>query len=344
MSNDFSCSLPNTNLSAVSLGHGSGGKLSSNLIAESFLSSLGNSILNDLEDASIVNNNLAVSTDSFVVKPIFFPGGDIGSLSIHGTINDLAMRGAKAQYIACGFILEEGFLIADLNKIINSIKEACQQNDIKLIAADTKVVNKGTGDKIFITVCGFGQVQHKIIPSVKQAKVDDVVIVSGDIARHGMAIMALREEFELESTITSDTAALYPLVNELLSHNIRINTLRDITRGGLATVLNEIAKASCVSIEIDEAKVLVNSNVQALCEMLGIDPLYVACEGRFVAIVDQADSKLCLSLMHKHELGKDARIIGRVFASKDHQVIAKTAIGGTRLLDTLIYDQLPRIC
>ncbi len=344
MSNDFSCSLPNTNLSAVSLGHGSGGKLSSNLIAESFLSSLGNSILNDLEDASIVNNNLAVSTDSFVVKPIFFPGGDIGSLSIHGTINDLAMRGAKAQYIACGFILEEGFLIADLNKIINSIKEACQQNDIKLIAADTKVVNKGTGDKIFITVCGFGQVQHKIIPSVKQAKVDDVVIVSGDIARHGMAIMALREEFELESTITSDTAALYPLVNELLSHNIRINTLRDITRGGLATVLNEIAKASGVSIEIDEAKVMVHSNVQALCEMLGIDPLYVACEGRFVAIVDQADSKLCLSLMHKHKLGKDARIIGRVFASKDHQVIAKTAIGGTRLLDTLIYDQLPRIC
>ncbi len=349
MSSDVfnSCNLPINDQACISLGHGSGGKLSSNLINEFFLPYLGNEILNKLEDASVVNpnqDNIAVSIDSFVVNPIFFPGGNIGSLSIHGTINDLAVRGAHPLFIAASFIMEEGFLLKDLTKIIQAMQLACSQSNVKLITADTKVVNKGDCDKIFITTCGIGLVTANDIPSVSKAKVNNNILVSGDIGRHGMAIMATREEFELESTIESDSASLYSLINLILTSDIQVNCLRDITRGGLATVLNEIAKASKVGITIDETQIPVQANVAALGEILGIDPMYIACEGRFVAVVDEKAAQDLLAIMHSHPLGINAAIIGKVVDDPDNNVIAKTMIGGSRLVDTLLFDELPRIC
>lgn len=341
------CSLNMDSHDFVKLGHGSGGTMSAHLLENVFLKTLANPLLNQLEDATvleIVSDKIAVTIDSYVVSPIFFPGGNIGSLAIHGTINDLAMRGAKPLYIAGSFILEEGLPIDDLKTIIISMQQACDQAKIKFIAGDTKVVNKGAADKIFITTCGIGLIENTFIPSVSKARLGDKVIVSGDIGLHGVAVMCARESFDLETTIESDSAPLNELVDAVLAIHPEIHCLRDITRGGLATVLNEIVSASNVAVEIDESKIPINPEVAAVCAILGLDPLYVACEGRLIAIVPQEQAELVLDIMRKHALGTNAQIIGEVNEATKQRVILKSKIGSKRFLDKLANEQLPRIC
>jgi len=341
------CPIPNDTSDVIKLGHGSGGKMSSDLLDNVFLPALSNKILDQLDDAAVMAINdtrLAFTIDSYVVSPIFFPGGDIGSLSVYGTVNDLSMRGAIPAYISASFILEEGFPIADLHKIVESMKKACLETNIQFAAGDTKVVNRGAADKIFITTCGLGILQYNPAPAANRAVPGDVVIVSGDIGLHGTAIMCARESFELETTIQSDSAPLNELVQEMLKTCPAIHCLRDITRGGLATVLNELASASKVGIEINESAIPVDAQVASICALLGLDPLYVACEGRLIAIVPDNEVEGLLNTMHEHRLGKNAQIIGKVSQQYPERVFMKSRIGGQRILDKLAGEQLPRIC
>lgn len=342
-----SCPMPHANDNVIRLGHGSGGSMSSQLLNDIFLPALGNDILNQLDDAAIVqinNTQLAFTIDSYVVNPIFFPGGDIGSLSIHGTVNDLSTRGAKPVSIAGSFVLEEGLPLEDLNKIVNSMQDACRKANIKFVTGDTKVVNKGAADKIFITTCGLGIITHKFPPAANKAQAGDKIIVSGEIGMHGAAIMCARESFDLETTITSDSAPLNELVQSMLNHSNSVHCLRDITRGGLASVLNELASASNVGIEIDEKLIPVDEQVSSICALLGLDPLYVACEGRLLAIIAEEQAEDILEIMQKDPLGKKAQIIGSVCQDHPNRVVMKSKIGGRRIVDKLTGEQLPRIC
>jgi len=342
-----SCGIPFQPEDVIRLGHGSGGRLSEQLIERIFLPHLGNKILNDLEDAAVVENDsnrVAVSTDSFVVKPIFFPGGDIGSLAVHGTVNDLAMRLARPKFLTASFIIEEGFLIKDLDTIVESFAKACRQAQVLTVAADTKVVNKGAGDCVYINTTGIGSILVETPPAVSRAQPGDVVIVSGDIGRHGIAVMCARENLEIESELLSDSTCLTFAALELAKYAPGIHVMRDVTRGGLASVLTEIAVASKVGIEIDDSAVPICSEVRGACELLGLDALYVACEGRFICIVEPSIANEVVQTIRKHEPGRDAVVIGKITETDNNKVISRTAIGGRRLIDKLTGDQLPRIC
>jgi hydrogenase expression/formation protein HypE len=343
----FTCPFPIPARDRVLLGHGSGGKLSAELLSKVFLPALGNPLLDRLEDQAVVSlreSRLAISTDSFVVKPLFFRGGNIGSLAVHGTINDLAMGGAVPLYLTVAFILEEGLPIETLQLVVNSMRDAAADAGVQIVTGDTKVVEKGSADGMFINTTGIGLVREGISLSASQARPGDCVIVSGTLGDHGIAILAEREGLKFETDIRSDSAALHTLVADLFHATDEVRCLRDPTRGGLASTLNEIAGSSRVGIELEETTIPVHEEVRGACEMLGLDPLYVANEGKLVAIVSSQAAKKALLALQSHPLGKDARIIGRVTAEHTRMVVMRTPLGTTRIVDMLAGDQLPRIC
>lgn len=341
------CATPIIDQPQIVLGHGSGGKLSAELLSKIFLPAFKNEYLAKLDDQAILNINgakLAFTTDGFVVTPIFFPGGDIGKLAINGTVNDLAMGGATPLYIAAAFILEEGLATEELNRVVESMRAAAVAANVQLVTGDTKVVNRGKGDKIFITTTGIGIVPDEIQISANRACPGDKILLSGTIGDHGMAIMSQREHLEFDGAIESDCAALHSLVTAMREASPDIHCLRDPTRGGVATVLNELAAASNVGMAIHERHIPVRETVRGACEILGFDPLYVANEGKLIAIVGAGSAAPVLARMRVHPLGRDAQIIGEVVAEHPRMVVMETAIGGSRVVDTLFGEQLPRIC
>jgi hydrogenase expression/formation protein HypE len=343
----LSCPLPITDYKNILLGHGSGGKLSAELTKKVFLSQFENPYLGPLNDGAVFSVNgtkFAFTTDSYVVNPIFFPGGDIGKLAVNGTVNDLAVSGAKPLYISAAFILEEGFPIEDLWKVVLSMKSACEEAGVLLVTGDTKVVDRGKADKVFINTSGLGIVPDGVEISSDRAKPGDKVILSGPIGIHGIAIMSVREGLEFETQILSDTAPLTSLVNDILDTSTRIGCMRDPTRGGVASALNEIAYSSKVGIRIEEKRIPITREVKGACEMLGLDTLYVANEGKLIAIVDKDDAERIVERMRANPLGREAVIIGEVIDDHPGIVFMKTKVGGTRVVDMLTGEQLPRIC
>ena len=344
---EISCPAPLAAKDTVLLGHGSGGKLSADLVREVFLPAFQNPALAQLNDQAIVSVNgtrLAVTTDSFVVKPLFFPGGDIGSLAVHGTINDLAMGGATTLFLSTAFILEEGLPMDVLQRVVASLREAAQAAGVQVITGDTKVVEKGSGDGLFINTTGIGIVPDGLDLSADRAHPGDKVLLSGYVGDHGIAILAQREGLEFETTIESDSAPLHGLVGDMLRVTNQIRCMRDPTRGGVSSALNEIAAQSGVGIQLQEAAIPVREEVRGACEMLGLDPLYVANEGKMIAIVEADAAEPLLAAMRKNPLGCNAQIIGSVTDKNPGLVTVRTALGTTRVLDMLPGDQLPRIC
>lgn len=338
----------------ITLAHGSGGRAMHDLVEGLFLEYFKNPLLDKLEDQAVFEVNgakrLAFTTDSYVVDPIFFPGGDIGCLSVHGTVNDLAMSGARPLYLSAGFIIEEGFPVEDLKRILASMQKAAGEANVQIVTGDTKVVQKGSADKIFINTSGVGVIETAANISSSRAQVGDKVILSGTIGDHGTTVMIARGELELETDIESDTASLNLLVAEMLDEASslgaidEIHALRDPTRGGVATTLNEIAMSSDVYIEILEDLIPVREEVKGACEILGLDPLYVANEGKLVAIVSAEVADKIIARMKQNKLGQNACIIGEVRAEPQGIVAMKTGFGGTRIVDMLAGEQLPRIC
>lgn len=331
----------------VLLDHGSGGRISHELIASLFLPHFDNRFLRELNDSAVIvveGIRLAFSTDSYVVDPIFFPGGDIGSLAVHGTVNDLAMRGARPLYLSAGFIIEEGFPMADLETIARSIKNTAAETGVLIVTGDTKVVPKGATDKIFINTAGIGIVDPDVNIAGQNAKPGDKVILSGTIADHGIAILTSREGLQLDTLLESDSAPLNGLVAQMLSTSRKINVLRDPTRGGLATSLNEIAIQSGAGIRIYEDAIPIRPEVKGACELLGIDPLYLANEGKLMACVAPEDAEKVIATMRTNPYGQHARIIGEVVSEHPGRVFMKTVIGGSRVVDMLTGEPLPRIC
>jgi len=343
----FSCPLPIMDYDTIQLAHGAGGKLSNELIDKVFLRCFKNATLEKMEDQAILNKpqgRLAFTTDTFVVSPIFFPGGNIGELAVNGTINDICMSGARPEYLSVAFILEEGLPIEDLHRIVVSMKNAIDKAGVKIVTGDTKVVNKGLCDKIFINTSGIGIIPSGLDISAANLHPGDKIILSGTIADHGMAVMTTREGLSFQTQINSDTAALNHLVNDMLSVSPAIHAMRDPTRGGLATTLNELARSSGVGIQIYEEKIPVHDDVKGACEILGIDPSYVANEGKLVAAVDSAVADKILSKMHQNEFGREAVIIGEVTNENSNMVIMQNKFGVDRVIDMPIGEQLPRIC
>jgi hydrogenase expression/formation protein HypE len=342
------CPAPAATADRVQLGHGSGGKLSAALLRERFLPHFNNPVLNALGDAAVVavpGREVAVSTDSFVVQPLEFPGGNIGSLAVHGTVNDLAMMGARPHYLAAGFVLEEGLLLDLLDRIVASMAAAVREAGVTLVAGDTKVVERGKADGAYINTTGIGFMDETFRPAPHRARPGDAVLVSGPIGRHGMAIMASREGLMLDSDLQSDSACLVPLVEQLReAAGDQVHVLRDPTRGGLASALTEIATASGVGVELVESAIPIPTNVAGICEMLGLDPLYVANEGVLVACVAAGAAQRALAAMVNHPLGARAALIGHVVADHSGLLVLRTALGGSRIVDLLPGDQLPRIC
>jgi hydrogenase expression/formation protein HypE len=329
----------------ILLGHGSGGTMMHKLIREHFAPRFEMKSLNDSAVLKgISNGKIALTTDSYVVSPIFFPGGNIGELAVYGTVNDLSMVGAKPLYITVGFILEEGFPLDDLKKVISSMSDAAEKADVKIVAGDTKVVNKGKGDGIFINTSGIGIIKDRIDISPSRVKIGDKVILSGPIGNHGISIMGERNGLTFEPPVLSDTAPLNSLVRDMLKITKKVHAMRDPTRGGLATTLKEFATDSGYCIVIEEKLIPVPSGVKGACELLGLDPLYVANEGILVAIVSPDVTEKLVNAMKKHPLGKDTRVIGEVRKAPEGMVLLKTSIGGTRIVEMLSGDQLPRIC
>jgi hydrogenase expression/formation protein HypE len=330
----------------ILLAHGSGGRLAHDIIRNSFLPALSNPFLTRLDDSAVVEpaGRLAFTTDSYVVQPIFFPGGDIGKLAVCGTINDLAMVGATPHYLSLAFIIEEGLLLSDLEKVVASIKETTAAASVAVVTGDTKVVNRGTADKLFINTAGIGTMTEGVNISGHNARPGDRLILSGTIGDHGIAVLSQREGINFATKLESDCAPLHGLVAEMLAASHNIHCLRDPTRGGLATTLNEIAEQSEVSIRIYEEKIPVREEVVSACEMLGLDPLYVANEGKLVATVapDEADS--IVERMKTHKYGRDAVIIGEVKEENPGRVVMKTRLGTTRIIAMLVGEPLPRIC
>jgi hydrogenase expression/formation protein HypE len=345
---EFSCPVPLPARDKVLLGHGSGGRLTAELIREVFLPAFQNPILARLDDQAIVRVNglrLAFTTDSFVVSPLFFPGGDIGSLSVNGTVNDLAMGGAHPLFLSAAFIIEEGLPMETLRRVVDSLRGAAAAAGVEVVTGDTKVVEKGSGDELFINTSGVGLVPEGVRLSADQARPGDRVLLSGSIGEHGIAILAEREGLEFESPVKSDSAALHTLVAAMLAvTRDSIRCLRDPTRGGLSSALNEIAAQSQVGMVIDEQAIRVREEVKGACELLGLDPLYVANEGKLVAIVAPDVAEEILAAMRAHPLGQGAEIIGTVRESHPGVVVMRTLFGTTRIVDMLSGDQLPRIC
>ena len=343
----LSCPLPIAEYRKVLLAHGGGGKLTQQMIHKMFLPQFKNELLGPLHDGAVFGiqgTRLAFSTDSYVVNPIFFPGGDIGKLAVHGTVNDLAMCGARPLYLSVAFIIEEGLPMEDLWRIVLSMQEAAQVAGVELITGDTKVVDRGKGDKIFVNTSGVGIVEKGIDISPQRARAGDSVILSGSIALHGIAVMSIREGLEFEADIESDTAPLNGLVEAMLGVSTDIHVLRDPTRGGVASALNEIATSSNVGIVIEDEKIPVKEPVRGACEILGLDPLYVANEGKLIAFVPSTSAGKVLAAMRAHPLGAEAMIIGEVVGDHPGTVLMRTRIGGMRVVDMLSGEQLPRIC
>jgi hydrogenase expression/formation protein HypE len=331
----------------ITMSHGAGGKATQTLIEAVFLDAFRNPLLEPLEDAALVHVNgarVALTTDSYVVKPLFFPGGDIGDLAVNGTVNDLSMAGAVPLYLSAGFILEEGFPVADLASIAASMQAAAQRAGVQIVTGDTKVVEKGKADGCYINTAGVGVIENNVSLGVVRARPGDVILVSGPIGDHGVTIMLARGELDIEADVSSDTAPLNGLVAELLAAAPGVRALRDATRGGVATILNEIATAAGVGVLVSEDEIPVRPEVRGASELLGIDPMYVACEGRLVAVVSPGDADRALAAMHAHPQGREAAVIGTVTAEPPGIVQLKTAFGGTRIVDLLVGDPLPRIC
>lgn len=343
----LSCPIPISDYPQILLAHGGGGKLSHQLIQRMFSAGFSNPLLEPLHDGavfSIGQTRLAFSTDSYVVNPIVFPGGDIGELAVNGTVNDLAMCGAKPLYLSAGFIIEEGLAMEELWRIVLSMKSAAERAGVLLVTGDTKVVDRGKGDKIFINTSGVGVIEPGVAITPSRATPGDDIILSGPIALHGIAVMSVREGLAFESEVKSDTAPLNALVASMLAAAKGIHVLRDPTRGGLATALNEIAESARIGIEIIDAAIPVPDQVRGACEILGLDPLYVANEGKLVAFVDPSDTAAVLAAMKRHSVGADSAVIGTSVASHPGTVIMRSRIGGSRVVDMLSGEQLPRIC
>ena len=350
-----SCPIPIGQYPHVLLAHGGGGKLMHQLIEQMFVATFSNQMLNVRHDAAAIALNgqrLAFTTDSYVVRPLFFPGGNIGSLSVNGTVNDLAMAGARPLYLSVGFILEEGLPMETLWRVVRSMQQAAQAANVQIVTGDVKVVDRGKGDGIFINTAGIGTLEHDRTIAPQSVQPGDILLLNGDLGRHGIAIMAVREGLEFETTIESDSAPVADLVLELLIAGIEIHCLRDLTRGGLASALNEIALSANVEIAIDEARIPVREDVRGACEILGFDPLYVANEGRFVAFVPEKDAERALAIMRSHRVSRShsgllessACTIGSVTVKSSGVVKMKSKIGAQRLVDMLSGEQLPRIC
>lgn len=332
----------------IKLAHGSGGELTDGLIKEIFIKEFSNPVLNKMNDSAVIElegKKLAFTTDSFVVNPIFFPGGDIGKLSVCGTINDLCMSGARPVALSCGFIIEEGFEIESLKTIVKSMRETCSEVGVDFVTGDTKVVNKGSVDKIFINTSGIGIIEGELDINAQNAQVGDVIIINGNIGEHGTSVLLARNEFEIESDLLSDVSPLNTLAADILSVTKDIHVFRDPTRGGLATTLNEIAEQSNVEIEIFEENIPVSNSARCVCNILGLDPLYVANEGKLICIVSQNDSNKVLEKMKKNKYGTNSMIIGRIPQKMNGgRVCILTKEGGARIINKLIGDLLPRIC
>lgn len=341
------CPVPIAPAESVLLGHGSGGRMSGDLLRNILLPALQNPALDRLDDQAVVDvggSRIAFTTDSFVVKPLFFPGGDIGALAINGTVNDLAMGGAEPLFLSLALILEEGFPLDTLRQVVESIRVAAALAHVVVVTGDTKVVEKGSGDGLFVNTSGIGLVPSGVRLSADQARPGDCVLLSGTIGDHGITILSQREGLEFESAVASDTAALHTLVADMFLASSAIRCLRDPTRGGLSSSLNEIAARSAVGIELEESAIPVRDEVQGACEMLGLDPLYVANEGKLIAIVDPASAECVLEAMRRHPLGGKAQIIGKVTGEHPAMVTMRTRLGTSRIVDLLSGDQLPRIC
>ena len=331
----------------IQMDHGAGGRASYDLVANTFMPALANPILAELNDSALLDFHglrLAMSTDSYVIDPIFFPGGDIGSLAVHGTVNDLAMRGAQPSYLSVGFILEEGFELTDLERLLNSMAMAAQEAKVQVVAADTKVVERGKADRIFINTAGVGAIPAGVNIAVQNAKTGDLVLINGSMGDHGIAVLSTREGLSFQTEIKSDSAPLNGLVQSILEVSRNVHVLRDPTRGGVATALNEVAHLSGVGIRVQETRLPVRPAVRAACEMLGLDPLYIANEGKVIVFVAPEDADTVLAAMRQHPLGKDSCIIGEVVSEFAGRVVLQTEIGGSRIVDMLSGEQLPRIC
>ncbi len=343
----FQCPLPIQRYPNILLGHGGGGKLMHELIESVFVPVFGNPLLETRHDGAVLSprpQRLAFTTDSYVVQPLFFRGGDIGTLAVNGTVNDLAMCGARPLYLSAGFILEEGLPVETLWRVVQSMKSAAVQAGVEVVTGDTKVVDRGKGDGIFINTSGIGVIEHGLTIAPSRVKVGDRLLLSGDIGRHGIAIMTERAGLEFESTIESDCAPLASTVLALLAAGVEIHCMRDLTRGGLASALVEIAEAAAHHIRIDESAIPVCEAVRGACEMLGFDPLYVANEGRFVAFLSPGEAELALALLRSRPGSEGARIVGEVLAEPAGLVTMRSRIGATRVVDMLSGEQLPRIC
>ena len=351
---DASCPIPIGHYDHIVLGHGSGGRLGAELIARVFVPGFGGEVLARLEDQATVpfgrpgagggQGRLAFTTDAFVVRPIFFPGGDIGSLAVHGTVNDLVVGGATPLYLSAAFILEEGLPIADLQRVVLSMRRACEAAKVTLVTGDTKVVDRGKGDKIFITTSGVGIVPEGRTLSIASAKQGDRILVSGTIGDHGIAILSVREGLEFDTVLESDTAPLGDLVQAMLEVCPTIRCMRDPTRGGVTSVLHELALASKVGIAIDERAIPLRPEVRGACELFGLDPLYVANEGKLIAVVPPDEADTLLRAMRAHPLGRNAAILGEVVSAHPGLVTMRSTVGGERIVTMLSGEQLPRIC
>lgn len=331
----------------ITLAHGSGGKATQSLVEAIFLESFRNPLLERLEDSAaftVDGARMALTTDSFVVSPLFFPGGNIGDLAVNGTVNDLAVAGATPKYLTAGFILEEGFPVADLTRVVESMAAAARAAGVEVVTGDTKVVQRGKADGCYVNTAGVGVREHPGELGVATARDGDAVLVSGPIGEHGITIMLARGELDIDADLESDTAPVHGLVADLLAATPGVRAMRDATRGGVATILNEVAMAANVAVVVDEDAIPVRTEVRGASELLGIDPLYVACEGRIVVVVDGAETDAALAAMRAHPLGEQAAVIGRVKADPPGLVLLNTTFGGTRIVDLLVGDPLPRIC
>jgi hydrogenase expression/formation protein HypE len=351
----FSCPVPQSRYDHVVLGHGSGGQLTADLIHRLFVPAFANDVLGALEDQATLRlppekkvsgtfSKIAFTTDAFVVRPLFFPGGDIGRLAVHGTVNDLAVGGARPLFLSAAFILEEGLPVADLKRIVASMRQACSESSVTLVTGDTKVVDRGKGDGVFITTSGIGLVPEGRALSIHNARPGDRILVSGTIGDHGIAIMSVREGLEFETVLESDTASLAGLTEAMLQACPAIRCMRDPTRGGLSSALNELASASRVGLRLRESDIPIRSEVHAACEMLGLDPLYVANEGKLLAVAPPEDAERLLEVMRRYPLGQSAAIIGEVVAEHPGMVLLRSLVGGERVVTLLSGEQLPRIC
>jgi hydrogenase expression/formation protein HypE len=345
---NWSCPLPLADYPTIVMGHGGGGKLGNELVEHLFLPAFRNPALENLGDAAILDlpaGRVAISSDSFVVQPLFFPGGSIGDLAVNGTVNDLAVSGAEPKYLSAGFILEEGFPLAQLAAIVTAMAQAAATAGVQIVTGDTKVVERGHGDGCYINTTGIGVLRPGIQVGPHRAQPGDAILVSGSLGDHGMAIMSVREGLEFESQIISDCAALNALIASVLAVvGPDVHAMRDPTRGGLASTLNEIAASSNVGVAIDEPALPIHPQVQSACELLGLDPVYVANEGKAVFIVAPEAADAALAILRAHPLGREAALIGRVTAEHKRMLVARTAMGANRVIPTMIGEQLPRIC